>query len=259
MARGLYWFSYTLPTRRDRETQAFQLRDGEASRCLTDALFDLGYRSKNTIINYPSPGPNLRPFDMTRFTEDDLILMTTRPAMQDGIIGDRRGIPRSYTVLEDDLFKEPLGKVFDCCARSQIRLADLIASISPEIAARQLMQFRQNGGAAYQAYSSRHRDWTRVEIGSTQTAAFLVYVEHAWPGGPAFLLAFGVGGTETLVWCRLLQTRFPELLCTKSFVMVELHSEAPKQPQTLDFADSWDVRILGTAPLGFLDDPAKAA
>jgi hypothetical protein len=258
--RRLFWFAYTLPAHKDRELQAFQLRDGEASRSLTNALFDHYYRSSGCIINYPSPGPDTVPFDVSCFTQDDLLLMTTRPPIDDMRIPDKKGIPRSFTALEKLLYEGLLRKVaFRCCARSQILLTDHVASISPEIAARQAMEFRQNGGAAYQAYGSpAKRPFTRFKRGFRKTAAFLVFVEHAWPDGPALLAAFGVGGTETLVWCHQLQTRFADLLCTTSFVMAEMEGETPKQPQTLEFADDWKIDILGTAPLDFLER-AKAA
>jgi hypothetical protein len=261
MATGnLFWFAYTLPAHTDREQQPFQLRDGEAARCLTAALIGLGYRSEGCIINYPSKGPDVIPFDLHRFGKGDLILVTTRPPIHDMDVPDKKGIPRSYTALEQALFAGPLARVFDYCARSQIILSDLAATVSLKIKHRQVMLFRQNGGAAFQAYRPRRlREFTSFKRGSRQTAAFLVYVEEAWEGGPALLAAFGVGGTETLVWCRLLQTRYAHLLGTTSFVMAEMRSDVPKRPQTLDFADDWHVEILGTAPLGFLGDPAAAA
>src|SRR2546426_4054859 len=33
---------------------------------------------------------------------------------------------------------------------------------------------------------------------SPLAAAFLLYATHAWPGGPALMAAFGIGGTVTL-------------------------------------------------------------
>lgn len=246
--RRLFWFGYHRPSRRDREVHPSQMRDGEAALCLADALVDHGFRFESPICNYPSEGPDLIPFDMDMFDETDLILLATRPPMHDKLIGDRRGMDRSFTVLEETLFQGPLRMHFERCARSEVLLTHETARISAEIAARQSMLFRQNGGAGYQSYGAPcTRVWPRFERGETRSAAFLVYAEHAWPGGPAFLAAFGMGGTETLGWAYLLRTRFADLLCTTPFAMVELRPRGPKLPQTLDFVESWDAELLGQA------------
>jgi hypothetical protein len=259
MVRGLHWFAYTLAAHKHRELQPFQLRDGEAARCLTDALVDHGFRSKDCIINYPARGLQRMSFDFDRFPDGDVLLQVTRPPIDDLAIGDKKGIPRSFTPLEGRLFEGPFKRVFECCARSQIRLTDLVAGISPEIGARKCMEFRQNGGPEYHAFGAAAPDFTRFKRGNCRTVAFLIYFEHAWSGGPAFLVAFSIGGTGTLAWCRLLQTRFSHLLRTTSFAMAEIESKVPKRPQTLDFAQDFDVKLLGTAPLGFFDRPGAVA
>ena len=259
--RRCYRFAYLTPCHKDRERYPFQLRDGDAALYLAVALAQRGYQYKGPIFNYPSEGPDLTPFDDRFLRETDLILLTTRPPMDDRILGDKKGIPRSFTALEEKLFRGPLRAWFERCARSEVLLTSAAAGISGEIAKRQTIVFRQNGGAMYQSYGSPvTREWRRFKRRHPLTAAFLLYAEHAWPGGPAFLAAFGMGGTETLVWCCQLATRFPELLCTTPFAMAEMRTGAlTERPTSMDFADSWEITILGAAAPTPERGPKRAA
>ncbi len=247
--RRCYRFAYLMPGHKGREQPPFQLRDGDAALYLIDALGARGFRYGGPIINYPSERRVVVPFDDGFLGENDLILMTTRPPMNDEDADDKKSIPRSYTQLEENLFTGPLGVYFRWCGRSEVILTSTAAEISPEIAKRRSLVFRQNGGAMYQSYSSPITGKSRRFKGpETPTAAFLLYAEHAWPGGPALLAAFAMGGTETLVWCYQLATRYPHLLCTKPFVMAEMRTRTlPERPASMTFADSWEITIWGTA------------
>jgi hypothetical protein len=245
-----YRFAYPMPIHKDRELQPFQLRDGEAGSHLREAIAPHGYTYAGPIINHPSRGPDLIPLDVSRLRRTDLIFLTTRPPMDDHNIGNKKLIRRSFTTLEDQLFNRVLRRYFARCARSEVLLTDEVARISPEIARRQSCEFYQNGGAAYYAYHSPTTgEWQHFQKDpQPPTAAFLVYEEHAWPGGPGLLAAFGIGGTETLVWSYHLATRLSHLLFTASFVMAELRAPRHADPPTwMDFADAWEVEILGVA------------
>jgi len=266
LTRRCYRFGYLTSSRRDRDLYPFQVRDGDAAALLLQAVADHGYRYAGPIVNYPSPRPatfpaTTVPFDDRFMCERDLILITTRVPMNDWEIADKKGIPRSYTTLEQKLFAGPLSEHFTFCARSEVKLTNETASISNEIAKRQSMLFRQNGGATYQSYGSPITgQWARFKAGNPLTAAFLVYAEHAWPAGPGLLAAFGMGGTETLVWCYLLATRFQHLLFTTRFAMAELEAPAASErPTTIAFADTWKVTILGAAQPRPAHGPQRAA
>jgi len=257
--RRCFRFAYLTSSHKDRERHVFQLRDGEAALWIMQALAERGYRFGGPIVNYPSPKDKPDFCDGSFLSGDDIIFLTTRPPMHDADIPDRKGIPRSYTLLEKALFDGPLSRRFVRCARSEVLLTDETAAISPEIAERQSMIFRQNGGAMYQSYGSPTGEWQRFKQPPPLTAAFLVYTEHAWPGGPALRAAFGMGGTETLVWCYQLATRFQDLLFTTPFAMVELKSPpAGERPTTIAFADAWEVTILGVAQPGSTRGPIAA-
>lgn len=245
--RRVVRFAYHTPVRKGRREHPFQMRDGDGALYLTDKLVDLGYRYHGPIFNYPSRGGAPRPFDESRFRPDDLILLTTRPPIHDYHVGDRKGIKRSFTSLEERLFSGPIKQHLERSARSEIVLSDATARISPEIGKRQSIVFRQNGGAMYESYGSPATgDWKRFKKSDRLTAVFLIYAEHAWPDGPGLLAAFGLGGTETLVWCRLLATRFADLLCSTPFAMAEMRTGPwPDRPESMDFADDWPVTLLG--------------
>src|SRR5262245_3211641 len=255
--RRLFRFAYPLRGRKDRELFPYQLRDGEAVLHLVRKLHEMGYLYVGPIINYPYNGPvfppkeaDLIPFDLSIFRPDDLILLCTRHPANDIDWGTLHQIQRSFTVLEDKLFKA-LSRWFKECARHLIRLTDEATALSPEIAARRQMEFHQHKGATYRAYSSGDT-WVRFNRKSTDaTAAFLSYTEHAWPGGPGLLSAFGMGGVETLVWAYQLSTRFSELLCTTAFALAEITygpSTDLADPLVLpEKLDKWNIRILGQA------------
>src|SRR6185503_1494529 len=143
--RRCFRFAYLTPCHKDRERYPFQLRDGDAAAFLIEALIERGYRNAGPIVNYPASGPAVTPFDDRFLRESDLILLTTRPPMEDSEIGNKKSIPRSRTTLEEKLFEGPLRERFKTCARSEIVLKNETAAISPEIAKRQAIVFRQNG------------------------------------------------------------------------------------------------------------------
>src|SRR6185503_1572604 len=87
--------------------------------------------------------------------------------------------------------------------------------------------------------------WKRPEPGRSESAAFMIFEPEAWPGGPGLLAACGMGGTETLVWAYVLRPRFSHLVGQCRFVMAKIiEQDLPEQPLTMDFANSWDIRLL---------------
>lgn len=249
-SRNLYLFLYHSGVAKGRDNQPFRMRDLEAAMTLAFALQRHGFGHPTMIYNYPDAGPGPYPSDLGRFAQDDLIVITTRPPLDDAEVGNRRVVDRSYTALEYALF-DALRGTFCTCARPEIVLAPAIASMDDAFKSRRSFLFHQNGGAMLGAYGDPDtQEYTYPKGDERVTAAFLVYVPHAWPGGPGLLVAFGLGGTETLVWAHQLATTYRDLLCTTTFAMAEL-SAAPIvcRPEDSTFADAWDVRLIGRAPL----------
>lgn len=260
----IFPFVYHTARRRGRKLEPFRMRDIEALQFLMDALKDRGYRRGDTIFNYPMhlAGRSKRAveeFDYSGLRENDIIVLPTRPPMDDHELCPRVRSGRSGTELESRLFDGPLRTWFEICARPEMRLTEKALRVSSEVAKRHVTTYRQNGAATYQSIGSPITGQVEELKGPhRRTAAFLV-CERAWPGGPAFLAAFGMAGTETLVWCYQLATRFDHLLCSAPFVMAEMRTVPCACPPSMAFADSWEVTILGAAEPVPSRDPKRAA
>jgi hypothetical protein len=244
-----YSFTYPVPVRDDRTADPSRMRDGLALTFLSTAVAPLGYRYRGAIFNFPPNGRGPSSYDGSDVSAGSLIIQPTRPPMNDGELPDRKKTLRSCSELEKRLFKGPLARWFIRCSRVEIVLTDAAARVSPAIAERQSLLFYQNRAAHYRTYGSPQSGCFRHFNGERLTAAFLVHTEQAWPGGPGYLVAFGMRGIDTLVWCYLLATRYAHLLCTTPFVMAELRTgDCPERIDTMAFADSWEATILGQAP-----------
>lgn len=262
--RFLFWFAYAAyasaeasAADRSDPVRPFKMRDAAAAGLLMQALALRGYEHADTFLNYPLvKGRAPAAVNLGQFQPGDLILLTTRPPLHDQEIGNRRSILRSYTNLEKLIFAALCEHFFVTCARSEIVLRPSIAAISPAIAARTSIEPHQHGGASYQRISNPATgDRVIYKDMEPRTAAYLVYLEEAWKNGPGLLAAFGVGGTETFIWGRQLETRYRDLLCERSFVMAEMPA-APRslRPSSLRFADEWETEILGEAPVPWRPD-----
>jgi hypothetical protein len=262
--RRYFPFTYGAVGRQDRPAKVSLTRDGHAAMILGQHLNDLGFRCGGPIINYPlpkgvpCPTVPLSPLGdwHRKYGPDDVILVPTRLPLDDDNEPDRRGSRPSYTQLEQHLFVGMRSR-FEKLCRTVVHLDPRTARISDELAARQSMVFHQNCGATYQGFGSPVTGvWRRFKVADGLTVGFLVYAEHAWPGGPALLAAFGMGGMDTLVWCHLLATRYADLLCTTSFAMAEISTVGwPERPESMDFVQDVKVEILGVAP----SKPRRAA
>jgi hypothetical protein len=239
-----------------RPQYPFLMRDAPAALYLITALTEQGYKYADPIFNFPSHGVDLTDVDDTYLGENDLIVLTTRPPMHDWEVGERKGFKRSFTTTEQKLFRA-LGKSIQSCTRVEVVLTPAAAATSPEVARRRSNWFYQFG-STYRRYGDPvTRKFVKVQPSDARTAVFLIYEAHAWPGGPGLLAAFGMGGTETLVWCQRLAKEYRHLLCTTPFVMAEMRTgPVPERPHSMDFARTWEVTILGpTASLASHDPP----
>ncbi len=242
-------FAISVPGRADRPQYPHQMRDGDAAIYWVAVYVKRGFEYGGVIFNYPAKGPELIAVDTSSLTPRDVIFMTTRPPLDDHIVGGRV-VVRSFTVLEDRIFRA-LRKWFTRVSRAEIIISDLAAGLSPETARYQSLEFWVNGGSGIRNHGSPYtREFHKVPRSAHRTVGFFVYEPEIWPGGPALSLAFSSGGVDTLAWSYLLTQRHPKLIDTTSFVMAELtRGEPVDRPENMRFADSWDVRILGKAPL----------
>jgi hypothetical protein len=241
-------FSYFASAERsDRDLRLDQLRGDAAALFTAGVLRARRFAFGGHIFNHPRARPAdgcSVPFNHSFLQTRDLLLLTTRPPLDDDE-ADRCRVHRSYTVLE--------GKVFAClrrhvarCSPSQTIVSDVHARAFPDVATMRNVMFRQRGGARILRYRPMNdRMWRRPD-GPASTLAYAVSEPHAWPDGPALLAVFGMSDPDTLIWSYLLAKRFPHLIGTTPFVMAELvpPEKVPKRPESTGFADQWRVRLL---------------
>ena len=59
------------------------------------------------------------------------------------------------------------------------------------------------------------------------------------------LASFGMGCRETLIWNRIVRTRFPDWVNRPAFIVAEMNlARIPETPITLEFVDRIKVKIL---------------
>jgi len=267
MAKGrIYWLAYSAAGRADRILTTVHSRDGVAGMYLESVLYDHGFRFADPLVNYPPEGAvcgkqQLFPYDHGFLRPSDLLLLCTRPPMDDDVpVQDdatharrkekpaRKASVRSCTTLEENVFRT-IRRWVPFSGRTRTGVCDEAARLSVEIAERQCCDFRQNGGPDYTQYGPLNGRPKVFRKRPNLTAAYLVYAEHAWPGGPALLAVWGMAALETMVWCRYLAHARPDLLRTTAFAFAELRTVEHPDRAPVSFADDWPIRILGTAPI----------
>jgi len=254
--KHFYRFSYFTAEKKDRELLLHQLRDGDAALELSEPLFKSGYRYGGLLLNYPhKERANRREVDEGFLHRGDLLLLTTRPPLDDEIDQPRKPLVKSNTTLEEKVFRA-LRLFFQHCSRSQVILSEVVSRQLPPGFNKRNVQFKQYGGSVYDSCDRQKH------VGAASlTAAYLASMPEAWPGGPGLLCAFGMGGQETLSWAHLLRTRHRPLLrralLSGGFIMAEIELEEVRPPQDdLTFYENWQVEILADIQLDRFSTPS---
>jgi hypothetical protein len=202
----------------------------------------------------PSPGPG------------EWVVLTTRPPIDDEDYGDRRTVPRSYSKLEKAIFADLKPSLLSVCARSHVRISERVKG--PDFAEGDFA-FHQNKDARLStikslAHDKRPRDLTAAEY---RTIAFFIKKPALTGYGCGLIASFSMGGSETLIWNRLVRERFCTWVSEQScFVMAELdlapicvpdptepkdrkHIVLPAGLVTLDFVKNVIVREILHEPI----------
>lgn len=247
IANRFFHFSYLrLPPK--QEPRLHELRDGNAFAELATVLTARGLAYGGLLLNYPETDDA----ELATLDRSDVVVLTTRPPLDDDDGWERNPIPKTGSSLERVVLAGA-GRYFAKCRRSCIRLnRDTAAHLGPA-ADRAEIHFYIYKRSHYRRYRNPYGVGAGRQFGTSPaantTAAFLVSVPLT-PGGPRLLNAFGMDGATTLVWCYLLRTRFAHLLDGPRFVLAEIETTAlPHRPSRLDFADEWPVRLLLDLPL----------
>ena len=248
-----FWFSYQAPARARRGQQYIHLiRDGAAFAELAPVLLSMGYSYGGLLLNYPSSeSPATQSVNIPVLTPADLLVLPTRPPLSDEDEEERRIVERSHNSLEERVLSA-LDPFFEICSRAHVKLSRTLSGRLPkEFANRANIEFTLYSKAlckSYQGYAAT--EWDDPDS-PNMTMTYLAYTPSVWPGGPALLLSFGLGGIETLIWNLLLRTQHSSLLeeivagGQKRFIMGEMTvPNGTSQPPVWLQADSYKHRLV---------------
>ncbi len=229
-------------------------RDGESFIELMPLLIGKGFEYGGLIPNLAlEEGNKFEPLDTSFFRKGDLIVMTTRPPLDDKEEGPHLVIRRGGTALENKIF-HALREYLSVCSRRQVSLhTSFIDKFLAGYDDRSSITFTGHGKitryfnvARYQATvdaKKRVKQWRQKD--GRRTAVYLIYIGEAWKGGPDLMVSFGMTGACNLIWAYLIRTRFPQFLNSYRIVAAEiLIGDIPSLPADLSFVEGWDVKIL---------------
>jgi hypothetical protein len=237
-------FAYSLPLRSGEDPNLSKIRDGAAFNELTAPLARLGYEYGNMIFNPPcKPGTeNGHDAEHFRFIQrDHLIVLTTRPPLDDAIHGDKILVQPSRTHLEKQVFAE-CRKFFAVSSRSHVQLTPA-AGANFEKAE---LVFHQHKSARLKYYK-RLNEFRGKSVSKEAhiSLGFFLRTKSIPEYGCGLLASFGMSGRETLIWNRIVRTRFPEWVSRNAFIVAEMDLTAiPENPVTLEFVDQIKAEIL---------------
>lgn len=245
--RRLFRFAYHTAQTTKGRFRPHQLRDADAFAELSPVLYARGFTYGGLLLNLPAENRDKAPqVDISSLSASDLIVLNTRPPIHDLKEEDERPVACSYSNLEDKVF-EAFSPYLEICARKRVRLSEKTAHMLPEeYKSRADILFKVNVDAAYKKYRpyGQRVPWQTLK-NSDQTAAYLIQVAKLWEGGPGLLAAFGMTGTDTLVWNYFLRTRHEEWVGPYRFLMAEVEThDPPLLPTDLSFADGWTVKPI---------------
>lgn len=237
-------FAYSLPLRAGEVAKPSKIRDGAAFTEVTAPLGKLGYEYGQIIFNPPFDPKNDKKLGHEHFNfikPDDLIVLTTRPPLDDRLHGDKKHLDESYTHVEEQVFSE-FRKYLAVCARSHVELTPAVG----EGFERAELIFFQHKSARLKSFkglkefrNKKPPEDSEIAIGFfLRTPSIPVY-------GSGLIACFGMGGWETLIWNRIVRTRYPEWVNRPSFVIGQFDMKGlPARPPTLTFVDKIKVEIL---------------
>lgn len=185
------------------ETSLHKTRDGLPIAELSSVLYDNGYAYGGAILNIPSRFREyLSANDKIESTQpplnsDDLVLLCTRPPLDDEANLVKKRIERSQTEFEDHVVAS-LRMFFRTCDRSQVVLSSQIVP--------------NGGGHSFHEYRAVHfreyrggkvlkmnaLDDPRDPLDEGFTIGYLLTSPRVSPIGFRLIAAFGMGGAETL-------------------------------------------------------------
>ena len=191
---------------------------------------------------------------LSNLSHNDLILHTTRPAMNDNKDNDKRWLFKSGLELENIIFQN-MSKFFLYCNRQYIILSKEIKYDGPYRAIK--FNLKTDSYIACNANVEDQLSLERISqkkkaSKSNKTVGYIVYIPNLIDENtdeidtPGFLSVFSLNGTMTLVWSYLVLTRYSnrinEIISSKKprIILAEFRPEISNDtiPNDLSFVDS---------------------
>ena len=240
-----YWFSYPIRTRSTR-LKVSQARDPGPIAVLSSYVAEKGYKHGGMIFNPPAKSQHLvdQKKDYEFLQPDDLVILTTRPPMDDDKQGLKVHINRSMTWLEERIFESMRG-YFSTCSRNQISLSEEAAQwLKSDYQDRANTEFRTTNRPFYQTIWPNGGEETK-EFPAKCTAAYFIYLKALWDGGPGLLASFGLSGPETYAWNALLISTYSRLFNRPVFAVAEMKNcDLTNKPGLLRYYQTWEVDLI---------------
>lgn len=249
--KRVFRFAYYQPPDNVGNVRLHELRDCEAFVEILAALEHRGYNYEDTFLNYPDCGESEVDEERLGMNSSDILVLTTRPPLNDDPNDHQRPVRCSETGLEKKITRK-IKKYFEYCSRYEVWLSGSMAEeLADENADKAAYKFRLNDSgrvnsrAIYTAHkaNSKHSDWLDVRNTNTDlTVVYFLYAREAWAGGPQLVVSFSMGGPENLIWARILRKNYSDLLDKPIFFMGEMKVGGIPTPYTsLAFSERWPV------------------
>jgi len=259
----LYHFKYSQSSRLDRigdvvvqrPVGLHEMRDEGAALYLLPPLLSQGFAEVEAHINVPAIGLRGQTGDEARkhITGRDLILVTTRPPMDDHREHSKRNLKRTDTWIEERIF-EQVKRYIAYCSRSRVLLtAEEARKLPAEYERRAAIEFRISDEALYKKCGAYGQPMHRFKSELHPTSAgYVIETDPLWEDGPRCLLAWAMSGPLTVAFTYALNRRMRELLRLRGhsrFALVEIAvDEGPllpcETPPNYAFTLGWKLRVF---------------
>jgi hypothetical protein len=207
---------------------------------------------------------------MSFLTEDDLLVITSRPPLDDRrLAGGPKVSNPSNTAFEQGILFPALTGYLKYCSRKQVTLNAKCAALleHPYQNRKDLNYFikpNQKKGRYEASYEMGAGGGQYEPFQADRTTAAYVFHTPAleMPGGrkgPRVLVSFGLSGTIGYIFAHhLCEQRLPpfhglleDILRAPGFAMVEITvtRDVPAFYTTLDFSDDWEYKLITKRPV----------